>query len=79
MNQPTEKVLQKEDTKDQHQTNQENKECNAYFIPGMIPKSTINIKNYDVEIFEPRILTINNKHVNMLKMDESYIYTFKVK
>ncbi|MCX6583951.1 MAG: ABC transporter ATP-binding protein [Candidatus Aminicenantes bacterium] len=51
----------------------------AYFIPNFIPKSTVVTKNYDVDIYDIHIRTKKGKKVNVLMMNEEYIYSYKVK
>jgi lipopolysaccharide transport system ATP-binding protein len=50
-----------------------------YFIPDFIPKSTVHTTNYDVSISDIQIRTHDDKKVNILVMNEEYIYSFKVK
>jgi lipopolysaccharide transport system ATP-binding protein len=56
-----------------------NSGSSALFIPGFTSKSTIKIKNHDVDVIEPAILTLNGEQVNSLLLDERYVYTFNVR
>jgi len=51
----------------------------SYFIPGLKPKSTVEYKNYDVDITDIHIKTPNGSKVNALVLNEQYIYTYNVK
>lgn len=51
----------------------------AYFIPNFTPQSTVITKNYDVDIFDIHIRTMEGKRVNVLMMNGEYIYSYKVK
>ena len=51
----------------------------AYFIPGLIPKSTVEYRNEDVDITDVCILTPEGEKVNVLITGEKYIYSYKVK
>jgi lipopolysaccharide transport system ATP-binding protein len=50
-----------------------------FFIPNLKPKSTVEYKNYDVDIYDVHIRTLDGKRVNALVMDEEYIYSYKVR
>lgn len=54
-------------------------ESKAFYIPNFKPKSTIEHKNFDVEIFDFQIKTLAGTKVNALVTNEEYIYTYKVK
>ena len=49
------------------------------YLPDFKPKSTIEYKNYDVDIYDFHIKTMDGEKVNALVMDEEYIYSYKVK
>ena len=51
----------------------------AYFIPKFKPKSTVEYKNYDVEFKNIHIRTLDNRKVNVLVLNEEYIYSYKVR
>jgi lipopolysaccharide transport system ATP-binding protein len=51
----------------------------AYFIPHFVPRSTVITKNYDVDIEDIHIRTLDGQRVNVLMMNEEYIYSFKVR
>lgn len=51
---------------------------NAFFIPDFKPKSTVVIKNDDVNIYDMQIKTLDGREVNALVMNEEYIYSYKV-
>lgn len=54
-------------------------ELTAFYIPNFKPKSTIEYKNFDVEISDFQIKTLAGTKVNALVTNEEYIYTYKVK
>ncbi|MGD2090367.1 MAG: ABC transporter ATP-binding protein [Candidatus Aminicenantes bacterium] len=54
-------------------------ESKAFYIPNFKPKSTVITKNEDVEIYDIYIRTLDGKKVNMLVMNEEYVYRFKIK
>ncbi|NIM10843.1 MAG: ATP-binding cassette domain-containing protein [Candidatus Aminicenantes bacterium] len=51
----------------------------AFYVTNFIPKSTVVTKNYDVDIYDIQIRTLDGKKVNMLVMNEEYVYSFKIK
>ncbi len=51
----------------------------AFFIQGFEPKSTMEHKIYDVEIFDAQVQTLAGNKVNALVMNEVYIFSYKVK
>lgn len=51
----------------------------AYYIPSFKPKSTKIQRFYDVEIYDAMIRTLSGTQVNALIMDETYIFSYKVK
>jgi lipopolysaccharide transport system ATP-binding protein len=51
----------------------------AAFIDGLIPKSTIEYKSYDVEIFDIFISTMDNRKVNSLVTNEEYVFSYSVR
>jgi lipopolysaccharide transport system ATP-binding protein len=50
----------------------------AYFIPDLIPKSTVEYRDFDVDISDIYITTPNGEKVNILITGEKYIYKYKV-
>lgn len=54
-------------------------ELRAEFISGFVPKSTIEYKNYDVEISDISISTPDGRVVNHLLINGKYIFSYKVK
>jgi lipopolysaccharide transport system ATP-binding protein len=44
----------------------------AYYIPGLVPKSRMEYKNYDVEITDVSISTLKGEKVNVLSTGEKY-------
>lgn len=61
------------------QKNEKKEKIEAVFIPGFEPKSTVITKNYDVDIYDIHIKSLDGRKVNALLMNEVYIYSFKVK
>jgi lipopolysaccharide transport system ATP-binding protein len=49
------------------------------FIQGLKSKSIVEYKNYDVDIYEFSIKTIEGRRVNHLVTGEEYVYAYKVK
>lgn len=54
-------------------------EQRPFFIPNFVPKSTMEYKNYDVEIMDIHIKTPTGEKVNALVTNEQYIFTYKVR
>ena len=50
-----------------------------FYVPGFVPKSTCEHQDYGVAIVEQAIVTPQREKVNMLVMNEEYLYTFTVK
>lgn len=51
----------------------------AYYIPDFKPKSMIEYKNYNVDIYDIKITTRDEQIVNSLVTGEDYIYSYKVR
>ena len=51
----------------------------ALFLPEFTPRSTVIIRNHDVEIIEPRILSENRQPVNYLVTGEKYMLSFRLR
>lgn len=51
----------------------------AFYIPDFKPKSTVVTKNYDVEISDIQINTLDGKKVNALVINDQYIFSYRVK
>lgn len=51
----------------------------AYFVENMKPKSTIEYKSHDVEILDVKLTTSSGEKVNMLVLNNKYIYSYVVK
>jgi len=51
----------------------------AYYIPGLKPKSTVEYRNYDVDIYDQSIKNIYGEKVNVLITGEYYEYCYRVK
>jgi lipopolysaccharide transport system ATP-binding protein len=49
------------------------------YMPDFKPKSTVITKNYDVDISDIHIRTLEGKKVNLLVMNKEYVYSFKIK
>jgi lipopolysaccharide transport system ATP-binding protein len=49
------------------------------FVKGLISRSIVEYKNYDVDIYEFTIKTNEDRRVNLLVTGEEYIYSYKVK
>lgn len=50
-----------------------------FFIPDFLPKSTVEYKQYDVDIYGIHIMTLDGKKVNALVRNEEYVISYKVK
>lgn len=68
----------KEENKDVRMKATEILRPKAYYIPGLVPKSTVEYKNEDVDITDVCILTPEGQKVNVLITGEEYIYSYKV-
>lgn len=62
-----------------HKEEQQKATLQAYYVPDFLPESTLITKNYDVEIYDMHIRTLDGKKVNVLVMNEEYIYSYKVR
>ncbi|HPI90081.1 MAG TPA: ABC transporter ATP-binding protein [Spirochaetota bacterium] len=51
----------------------------SFYIPNLKPKSTVEYKNYNVEIFNIKLVTPENEDVNMLLLNKKYVYSYMVK
>ncbi len=51
----------------------------AFLIPNFISKSRIEYKNYDVEIHDVHMRTLDGTRVNALVTGEEYIYSYRVR
>lgn len=51
----------------------------AFYMPDFKPQSTVVTKNFNVDIFDMHIRTLDGDKVNALVMYEDYIYSYKVK
>jgi len=51
----------------------------SYFIPDFLPKSTLEYKNYDIEIKNIKIIDSQNNQVNVLKYGELYSFSVRIK
>lgn len=51
----------------------------AYYIPGLKPKSTVDYRNYDVDIYDHFIIDNNGEKVNALVTGSSYEFRYRVK
>ena len=54
-------------------------EQEAFFIKNFVSRSTVEYKNYDVEMIDINIKTLDSRIVNSLVIDEEYIFTYKLK
>lgn len=50
-----------------------------YYIPGLVPKSTVKYASDRAEIIDPHFTTLAGKRVNVLVSGEEYIYTYNVR
>ncbi len=51
----------------------------AFYIANFTPKSTVITKKCDIDIYDARLLTLAGQKVNVLAIQEEYIYSYKVK
>ena len=58
---------------------QNNKKQNAYFIPNFVPKSTKVIRLADVDLYDFQILTKDGRKVNVLVVNEEYIFSYNIR
>lgn len=54
-------------------------QADLFYIPDFRSKNRMEYKNYDVEIVDPHIETTSGQRVNLLVVNQQYIYTFLVK
>ena len=50
-----------------------------YFVENFLPKTTLEYKNYDLDIYDIQMKTLSGEKVNMLVMDDEYFYCYKVR
>ncbi len=50
----------------------------AYYVPEFKPVTTLITRNYDVDIEDIRIRTLEGRNVNVLVMGEEYVYSYSV-
>jgi lipopolysaccharide transport system ATP-binding protein len=72
-----EEIQRSEEEKKTRQKIEEPKQ-ESFFIPNFKPKSTLVSKNYDVEIEDIHLETLDGKRVNALVLGEEYVYLCKV-
>jgi len=75
------KIETEEGKKEPNKTGTKNSyfKLKPFFLPNFKSKSTVEHKNYPVDISDIQIKTPGGKRVNVLVMDEKYIYSYKVK
>lgn len=56
----------------------ESSKAKPYYLPELVPKSTLEYKNYDVEMFDIHIVTPDGEKANALVMNQEYVITYKV-
>jgi len=61
-------------TQKQESVNGQEKTLNSYYIKNLKPKSTVDYQNYDINIIDPHITTLEGKRVNVLVRGEEYLY-----
>ncbi len=54
-------------------------EQKPFYLPGLKPKSTIRYKNYDVDIYDVKIIDNEGKQVNHLVINDVYEYCLRIK
>lgn len=54
-------------------------EQEPYLIPNFLPKSTMEYRNFEVDIFDIGIYTPGQKQVNALVVNQPYVYSYKVR
>jgi lipopolysaccharide transport system ATP-binding protein len=75
----TAQVKKEEKTQNNNNKIEQEPKQKAFYIPNLKPKSTVVMKNFDIDIFEAYIRTLEGAKVNYLLTNEEYILTFKVK
>lgn len=71
-----ERVKQQEFSEDNDKINNANGKID-YFIRDLIPKSTVEYRNRNIDIRDAKITTVNGEKVNVLGFGKKYIYTVK--
>ncbi|AQZ95274.1 ABC transporter ATP-binding protein [Halopseudomonas phragmitis] len=51
----------------------------AYYVKGLVPKSTVNYASDRAEIIDPHFTTLSGKRVNVLVSGEEYLYVYSVR
>ncbi|PKP29575.1 MAG: ABC transporter ATP-binding protein [Bacteroidetes bacterium HGW-Bacteroidetes-17] len=52
---------------------------NLNYLPDLKPKSTVEYKNYDINVYDINMISLDGAPVNVLTMNDSYYLTYKVK
>lgn len=73
------KVKQNQPAKEVPDSSHTGPKQKAYFIKELIPKSTMEYRNYDVDIFDAKITTPEGEKVNVIVVGDEYLYQYKVK
>jgi lipopolysaccharide transport system ATP-binding protein len=50
----------------------------AFYIANFTPKSTVIAKHCDIDIYDPQLMTLDGRKVNVLVPQEEYVYSYKV-
>ena len=58
---------------------QDNIKQNAYYIPNFIPKSTKVVRMADVDLYDFQILAKDGRKVNVLVVDEEFIFSYNIR
>jgi lipopolysaccharide transport system ATP-binding protein len=79
-----ESLLQKNDLKNENKIEttaikEQSSRLQPLYAGNLIPKSTIEYKNYDVTIGGQKIETLRGMEVNILVMRQKYVYSYNIK
>lgn len=50
-----------------------------FYLPELKPKSTVEFRNYDIDIYDIKILNLDKEQVNCLSFNKRYIYKLKIR
>lgn len=72
------KTQKKERKKESNETDKKNPSLKPFFLSNFKSKSAVEQKNFPVDITDIEIRTLGGKQVNVLVMDENYIFSYNV-
>jgi len=73
-----ENVSEKSSGSEVRKIGKENSAQESFYVPDMVPQSTVYYENRGAVIENPHITTLEGRQVNVLVSGEEYVYTYKV-